>query len=289
MQISRCKPVTAARAKSSLRPKPLSRTLAESAKLGLKLQDSSSDRPRSPSECSTVSGGLRSRCDSDSSSGSEPPSPSRSQALLIFDWDDTLLPSTWFRAWRNRACGRGPLVDQDLRKHAKQVEAVLREARRLGPVAIVTLARENWLSNTARECLPGVDIHALFHELGIQVYYSREENCPGAWESGDFEALKRASMARCIKSWSSEGARASVLSIGDSAIERDALTSLLGDEPCGPLCKTLKMLEEPRISELTEQLKQLTSCLSSLVSGPRSCRISVDQSVHLAARVRAGI
>jgi hypothetical protein len=275
--------------------KPVSRTLAQAAKLGLKLQDFGVERPRSSSECSTVSelsGSSRSRCTSASSFGSEPPSPSVSQALLIFDWDDTLMPTTWYREFRS--CGsRDQVLDAQLRRHARQVEATLRAARRLGPVAIVTLARPNWLAATAKE-LPGLDIDKLFAELEIKIYYSRDEHCPGAWERGDYEALKRASMERCIQTWSmaSRGARPSVLSIGDSTVERDALKGLLGEENDGlgqPLCKTLKLLDEPRMSELTEQLRQLSQCLVHLVTGPRNCSISIDDAATLEAQVQAGL
>jgi hypothetical protein len=185
------------------------------------------------------------------------------------------------------------MLDMQLRRHARQVEDTLRAARRLGPVSIVTLAKPNWLAATAKE-LPGLDIDKLFAELEIQIYYSRDEHCPGAWERGDYEALKRASMERCIQTWSmsSRGARPSVLSIGDSTVERDALEGLLGKDTNSlgePLCKTLKLLDEPRMLELTEELRQLSQCLAHLVAGPRNCSISIDDAQNLAAQVQAGL
>ena len=85
----------------------------------------------------------------------------------------TLVPTTWFREFRRGGGARSRPVEAQLREHARQVEEMLRAARRLGPVAVVTLARPNWLAATAEVCLPGLNITSLLNELEIQVYYDQ--------------------------------------------------------------------------------------------------------------------
>jgi hypothetical protein len=273
-------------------------TLAEAAKLGLKphatqhsislqhnaswgRQSSSVSERSTPSACSD-----RSRCGSacsDASSEAVSPAPAPAECLIIFDWDDTLLPTSWLRQLETRGpTARTRFVDLQLRKHAILVEETLRAAHMLGRVAIVTLAKSGWVVNTGMEFLPGVDIESLIAELEIQVYYSREEDCPGAWDREDYSLLKRMSMGHCLRTWCSSRPAlhvGTVLSIGDSIIEQEALKAVFADPQnlCTKNlhCKTLKLMDSPRRCELGEQLRQLTQLLPRLVATQKSFSVSV--------------
>jgi hypothetical protein len=151
------------------------------------------------------------------------------------------------------------------------------------------LAKPGWVTSTAREFLPGLDIESLIAELEIQVYYSREEDCPGAWEREDYSLLKRTSMGRCMRTWCSSHPElngGAVLSIGDSTIEQEALEALFADP--GNIftkklhCKTLKLMDAPRLSELGEQLRQLTQILPNLAGTQKSFSHSVVEPRQLA-------
>jgi hypothetical protein len=63
-------------------------------------------------------------------------------ALVVIDWDDTLFPTSW----SNRAF---PQSETEYRESVRGAIALLRTARSLGDVVIVTLAREGWVD----ECL----------------------------------------------------------------------------------------------------------------------------------------
>jgi hypothetical protein len=61
---------------------------------------------------------------------------------------------------------------QPLAAHAKLISTLLRAARKLAPVAIVTSSMTSWVSQSCALCLPELDIEALLSELDIPVYYS---------------------------------------------------------------------------------------------------------------------
>eukprot|EP00913_Durusdinium_trenchii_P000314 g287.t1 len=93
---------------------------------------------------------------------------SSSSTVIVFDWDDTLLPTT--------AVVDGELDSKKsiLEAHAEHVRETLQLAASLGRVAIVTLAARPWLQVSAKRYMPSVDWEHLFHELNIPIVYSRE-------------------------------------------------------------------------------------------------------------------
>lgn len=231
------------------------------------------------SECST-------RCPSElDSSDGEPESPiflpSMSEAgVIIFDWDDTLFPTSWLRACtRGRsATAKLPLVQ--LKEHARLIEDTLRSARAVAKVAIVTLAKRGWVSNVSREYLPGLDVESLFAELAIEVHYAREEPCPGAFDAGEYETLKRSAMQRVLMQHctQNDGCQ-SALSIGDDTIEEEAMQGL--DIRCFdkfsqcPVRKTLKFMDDPSLPQLGEELRRLCPLLKPLARRARGFKIRV--------------
>merc|ERR1711937_532172 len=86
---------------------------------------------------------------------------------------------------------------------------------------------------------------------------------------------KKSSMAGCLQSLSAKGAlaaspRPSVISIGDSDAEQQALKALLSAPMTGkPFCKTVKLMDEPNLMQLGQELKDLQPLLESLASGKK--------------------
>jgi len=113
--------------------------------------------------------------------GTAPPSQSvpkfsdPQSALIIFDWDDTLLPTTFLSRYWNDDMSLDPdFPDADaLTAHAHLVGFVLRTARRIARVAIVTNSRSPWVLSSGERFLPGLEVEALLNELEIPVYYAR--------------------------------------------------------------------------------------------------------------------
>lgn len=97
-------------------------------------------------------------------------SPKSSEAratkpLIIFDWDDTLFPTTW---------GHGqPDGHPHFRECAAVALRVLREAHAVGTVAIVTLAREGWVQDCCERIQDGGELWRAIAEHVDSVQYAR--------------------------------------------------------------------------------------------------------------------
>merc|ERR1719223_2297054 len=140
----------------------------------------------------------RDRSDSIDSSSTRASDGESLSNVIIFDWDDTLLPTSEFR--------RGASVPAvELRQHAKLVERTLRAAKECGHVAIVTLSKNQWVTRSADKFLPGLDMPKLLSELDILVYYAFEDDKGRPIASTDYVELKRSAMAKCLAACRKQG------------------------------------------------------------------------------------
>uniref|UniRef100_A0A0G4I920 Uncharacterized protein n=1 Tax=Chromera velia CCMP2878 TaxID=1169474 RepID=A0A0G4I920_9ALVE len=105
-----------------------------------------------------------------------------SDALVVFDWDDTLLPSRWLD-FRGCTPPNGPMsVDplfprerMELHQVDKRAAAALEAVvRRGGTVMIITNAERQWVFNTAHTFLPSVA--SVLYNYQIQVVSARDEH-----------------------------------------------------------------------------------------------------------------
>lgn len=81
------------------------------------------------------------------------------QTIIIFDWDDTLCPSSWIRANKRVLSFFKPApniekIQRPLRDLQAIVETLLRFAMKLGNVIIVTNAMDPWVETSCRNFLP---------------------------------------------------------------------------------------------------------------------------------------
>jgi len=172
--------------------------------------------------------------------------------LIIFDWDDTLFPTTW-------AQGLGLLKDltsipteearQTLAEISESVSALLRQAQMHGLVIIVTNGVEGWVELTCRRFMPSC--RSLFDTIPIVSARSTHElytACPIEWKKRTFHAER--------------GPATNIVSIGDSECERQAIASLLGP---GRTVKSLKLDDSPSPEKLQAQLVMLRKIMDGIV------------------------
>jgi len=206
---------------------------------------------------------------------------------IIFDWDDTLMPTQYITETVWPSHRRGHVLQaspsyQVLAAHAKAVEQVLLTARRCGKVAILTLAKRPWVQQSAKWYLPGLDFESLLQRLEIPVFYAREhvtgrERALAAAEPGvDIQVIaKRKAMEKCLKHILGRTVM-NVISIGDSTVEYEALKDLVWAAPSQPLCKTVMLLEAPQVEELTDELFRLADCMDAMVTYADDFDLSFD-------------
>lgn len=227
--------------------------------------------------------------------------------IIIFDWDDTLLP-TWYLQDKVSpslpANAREATVPKDspfyemLATHASTVKAMLTLARAVGQVAIVTLALRPWVLTSAERFLPGLDIPELLSRLGIPVYYAREhvkrpDACLAQVEEGVdiFTVAKRATMIKCLRKLSRKrkSARMNVISVGDSLAEKDAIKEVLWnmcDEGmlATPVCKTVKFVYQPSAQQLGDELQLLAMWLRQMAGHGEDFDINMEDPEDLRVR-----
>jgi len=197
-------------------------------------------------------------------------------ACIMYDWDDTLCPTTWAFAERGK-----DVTDQQLQARfsgelealAAITEQVLRESRKVARVAIITLADKDWFQESCQLFYPGLDMRKLLQELGVKIYFASKPP-----EEQDFEeqrvAAKKKVMAKCLSTFypflsmsSKRTIKWNVLSIGDALTEHQALKQALTEASpsAGSICKTLKFADKPSLERLNAQLQSLPPHLERMI------------------------
>jgi hypothetical protein len=183
-----------------------------------------------------------------------------SETLVIFDWDDTLFPTSSLQL-------QGLLhadfvlckeqVEEFLRL-ADSVEKILRSALQFGRVVIVTNAQEGWVETCCAKMMPS--LLSLFPEVDIvsarSTYESSTSN-PLEWKRLAFDNEAKILETLGIQEYN-------IISLGDSVYEQRAVKSIADSRPscCG---KSFKFLQRPTVEELIIQHDFMSSRFSEVV------------------------
>lgn len=180
--------------------------------------------------------------------------------ILIFDWDDTLLPSTWIRDQGLRLDSECiPSDDQQaqLERVAQSVAKTMRIAERHGEVVLVTNAESGWIELSCRKFMPSlcpllervrtVSARSTYEHQGIA--------SPFEWKYLAFEK----EVNRFYEN-APAGRRRNVISFGDSAHEREALIRVT--QAMQNCCtKSLKFVERPEPEQLLKEHDLMSGCI----------------------------
>eukprot|EP00931_Biecheleriopsis_adriatica_P023894 TRINITY_DN14999_c0_g1_i3.p1 TRINITY_DN14999_c0_g1~~TRINITY_DN14999_c0_g1_i3.p1 ORF type:complete len:483 (+),score=88.25 TRINITY_DN14999_c0_g1_i3:70-1449(+) len=226
------------------------------------------------------------------------------ETVIVLDWDDTILPTTWlclqagFRAWKKdlpihtaEAPKLLPPEAEELRMLDNAARSFLLTAASLGRVCCVTLSQRPWQETTMKAMLPRTA--EVWNDLNIPVFYASEENTKmresslsmakscmqDEEEQRDLReqkliqqkkrALRRCIAERCKQSWKN------VVSIGDGQAELMAMQDLSFEhvnpvsratgQPKPLRMKTVQLLELPECSALATELQLLQAWLPGIV------------------------
>mmetsp|Transcript_58644 Transcript_58644/g.170168 ORF Transcript_58644/g.170168 Transcript_58644/m.170168 type:complete len:325 (+) Transcript_58644:58-1032(+) len=189
------------------------------------------------------------------------------ETLLVFDWDDTILPSTWLQRQGLRLDSRSS-VSVLQREHLGQVAAtaakMLRLAKQSGTVVLLTNAERGWIELSCTKFLPALlpTIENVKIVSARTTYETAYCTAPLDWKVLAFEAeIARACGPETLADPSK---RKNIHSFGDSAHEREALMRATANLPnCFP--KSLKFVERPDISQILKQHTLVTASMTSIV------------------------
>ena len=206
------------------------------------------------------------------SPSSSSPSPSPFPALIIFDWDDTLLSSSFLSSHQVR-------LDSDLSSlpsfsslHPQLclldrcVSALLSTALSLSPhVHIITNAETGWVQLSAAKFLPlTFPLLSRVRVLSARSTYEAVfPDCPHKWKFCAFQREvavggRPGGGGACGGGGGEEWER-SVISLGDSHVEREAVRAATRGLQ-GVRCKSVKFAERSTCEQLRRQVELVTSC-----------------------------
>jgi hypothetical protein len=200
---------------------------------------------------------------SDSSKGS-PSSPTplntsekASETVIIFDWDDTLLASSFLsgKGYRlDTEMEKCAEMDQQLRELEQSVITVITLALSFGEVHVITNAETGWVQLSAQKFIPGVV--PLLSKVKVlsarSTYESMFPESPLKWKFYAFQEKLSSLFAECKTS-------KNIISFGDSHVEREAVRAVTRGLP-NTRTKSVKFAERPSMEQLRRQIELVTNC-----------------------------
>jgi len=192
---------------------------------------------------------------------------SMEETVFVFDWDDTVLPSSWVQSQGLRLDDSSqvqPWHREQLTTIANIAAQTLQKAKQHGTVVLVTNAQRGWIELSCAKFLP--TLAPLLEDLKLvsarTTYESVEVTSPLEWKLHAFEDEIQSNYG--IDKLMSPAARKNCLSLGDSLHEREALLKATG-KLASCRAKSLKFVERPDISQLCEQHSLVVSCFEKIV------------------------
>lgn len=192
------------------------------------------------------------------------PEPPAQSSFIIFDWDDTLLSSTWL-AQHGIRLDEPAVIPEEVRSQLDALQAsvvkLLEMAVSLGTVCIITNAETGWVELSARRFIPSVvPLLSKVRVLSARSTFEPEVSCPSEWK---VRAFARELGAHYSKHESS--VIRNVLSFGDSIHERHAVHRVTSGVP-NTRTKSIKFVERPTAEQLKRQVDLVRGCISDVVS-----------------------
>ncbi|KAF4322983.1 hypothetical protein BBO99_00001077 [Phytophthora kernoviae] len=222
------------------------------------------------------------------------PSSVKDRTVVVFDWDDTLCPSSWLHAENLLPKYRGHqiAVTQDQRAVlaliGDHVARLLQKAAAYGPVFVVTAAEHGWVEMSCALYLPAVqEVLAMsdVHIVSARSWYEQTFGLGGdsaTWKQEVMQLIARKCFAAAAQENSvrtypeANDTYFNFVSVGDSMAERDACVAAVANVG-HTFAKTLKFVEHPNAEEVLQQV-ELTHDSFEQMCG--SWRINVWKKLH---------
>jgi hypothetical protein len=179
------------------------------------------------------------------------------ETVIIFDWDDTLLCSSFLSGKGYRLdTDKSKIVDCEsgLRELEQSIITVLTTALQFGAVHIVTNAETGWVQLSAQKFIPAVV--PLLSRVSVlsarSTFESRYPDSPLKWKFYAFQEKLAPTFADNKK-------LKNILSFGDSHVEREAVRAVTRGFP-NTKTKSVKFAERPSMEQLRRQIELVTNC-----------------------------
>lgn len=199
------------------------------------------------------------------------------QNIIVFDWDDTLLASTFLSSKGLRLdTDRALLIDMEksLQELEQGIITVLTTALQHGEVHIITNAETGWVELSAAKFIPGV-VPLLNRVSIISARSTFETQFPGSplrWKYYAFQEKLAPHLSESKK-------YKNIISFGDSHVEREAVRAVTRGY-ANTRCKSIKFAERPTIDHLKRQLELVTNCFQYIFQHEGDLDLQLTITVH---------
>eukprot|EP00927_Polykrikos_kofoidii_P079654 TRINITY_DN76450_c0_g1_i1.p1 TRINITY_DN76450_c0_g1~~TRINITY_DN76450_c0_g1_i1.p1 ORF type:complete len:365 (+),score=80.17 TRINITY_DN76450_c0_g1_i1:206-1300(+) len=196
--------------------------------------------------------------------------PPQHQTVVIFDWDDTLLCTTYLNM---RPAPKDQPLSPVVERHIRGIEAADRKlltlAMRLGHTFIITNATTGWVELSAANYMP--DLLPLLQRVPVISARGKFESLyPGEvskWKEEAFLEVQRQLDSKIITN---------LISLGDSNFEMEAV-HVMGRAFNQALVKTIKFRENPSPEELLKQLELVAQKFDRIVENAKPLKIGLER------------
>jgi hypothetical protein len=195
--------------------------------------------------------------------------PPSHQTVIIFDWDDTLLCTSYLNNNMQQYRSVPPAIEKQLQSIARVAQQLLEASLRLGHTFIITNAAPMWVQYSAARYVPDL-LPTLEKVRVISARGRHEARFPGEVAQWKIQAFL--DVQRELDS----GVITNLVSLGDSRFEMDA-THIMGKEFDTALIKTIKFRENPCPLELLKQLELIAPKFERIVENAKHLRIALER------------
>ena len=197
--------------------------------------------------------------------------PKSHNSLIIFDWDDTLLPTTFLT--QGGAYNENMILTDNEQKKIEKLEKsalnLLNVALSKGDVYIITNAGLGWVEFSAKKYYP--KIFEILPKIRIISARCQWENVfpndTKRWKIQTFLSLQKELDTKLVTN---------IICLGDSLYEMEA-GRILANCFTEAFVKTIKFKEGPKLEELNKQLIIVYNQFASICSAVKSLTIRVEK------------
>lgn len=198
-----------------------------------------------------------------------------SKNIVVFDWDDTLFPTTWLTKEGCIECDNTQnWPDEPMVKLTDEIQTKLQKFETMlfnffnkiysydCEIYIITNSKNGWVESSCDACFPRLK---QFVDK-IQVISARPLECDNFMNTKwmTWKELKFNSCFKNLFQFPLDLITKHIISIGDSIAELNAATNL-GKYKDRTFIKTVKMCETPSLSQLEDQYTFLISCFEYIL------------------------
>jgi hypothetical protein len=197
--------------------------------------------------------------------------PKQHNSIIIFDWDDTLLPTSFLTPGGvfNENIKLPDVDHEKISKLEQTVLKLLEEAVQKGNVYIITNAGNGWVEYSANRFYPSI-MPVLQKIKIISARGLYEKKFPGnsrQWKIEAFLNIQKNINMKLVTN---------IICVGDSLFEMEA-GRILASKFTEAFIKTIKFREAPKLDELLKQLKLVCTQFGSIYSSIKNLTIRVER------------